>query len=221
VGAVPTEAQAAAAEVQAQGDEEEGHPVRRRRAALALVVLAGLTGCDDTPDKLAHMRGGPAAAAEAPTLDEVAVAIAAAEAGAPAPAPSSGRWRWRLRGDSPYTELFRAAGERHGVEPAVLEAMARIESGFDPAARGADGEIGLMQFMAETGEDMGVNRADPASSIDGAARLIAGHLQAFGGDYAVAIGAYNAGGGAARAAGGVPKAARRHVAKVMGALVPA
>jgi cell wall-associated NlpC family hydrolase len=105
---------------------------------------------------------------------------------------------------TPYADLFAAAGQRHGVDPKLLALIAQRESSFDPRAGSSAGAQGLMQLMPATARGLGVNDPyDPAQAIDGAARLLRGHLDAFGSvDKAVA--AYNAGSGAVRRYGGVP-----------------
>ncbi|HET9444505.1 MAG TPA: transglycosylase SLT domain-containing protein [Acidimicrobiales bacterium] len=104
---------------------------------------------------------------------------------------------------TPYAELFRAAGERHGVAPRLLAAVARAESNFDATAVSRAGARGLMQLMPATAASLGVDPLDPEQAVDGAARLLAGHLRRFG-TTELALAAYNAGGGAVARHGGVP-----------------
>jgi peptidoglycan DL-endopeptidase CwlO len=106
-------------------------------------------------------------------------------------------------GQSPYADLFSAAGARYGVDPRVLSAVAKAESGYNPNAASPAGAQGLMQLMPSTASSLGVNPMDPAQAIDGAARLLAGHLQRFG-RLDLALAAYNAGGTAVARAGGIP-----------------
>jgi soluble lytic murein transglycosylase-like protein len=126
---------------------------------------------------------------------------------------------YKLRGDSQYTELFKAAGERHGIDPAVLEAVARAESGFRADARSGAGAQGLMQIMPGTAKGLGVNPLDPVQAVDGAARLLAGNLKTFG-SLDLALAAYNAGGGAVKKYGGIPpfKETQNYVRKINGYL---
>ncbi|MGY1748508.1 NlpC/P60 family protein [Modestobacter sp. SYSU DS0511] len=121
-------------------------------------------------------------------------------------------------GGVPYADLFRAAGSRHGVDPAVLAAMAKTESNFNTAAVSPAGAQGLMQFMPATARGLGVDPGDPASAIDGAARYLASLTQQFG-STELALAAYNAGPGAVQRAGGVPPYAetRSYVQKVTSA----
>lgn len=106
-------------------------------------------------------------------------------------------------GAGAYDHLFRAAAARHGVPAEVLTAVARHESGFNPRAVSHAGAIGLMQLMPGTARGLGVDPRDPAQAVDGAARLLAGHLNKYG-SLELALAAYNAGPGAVDRYGGVP-----------------
>ncbi len=108
-----------------------------------------------------------------------------------------------LDADVPYRDLFVAAGQRHGLDPALLAAVAKVESGFDPAAVSRAGARGLMQFMPATARGMGIDPMDPAQAVDGAARYLSTQLNRFG-SLDLALAAYNAGPGAVQRAGGVP-----------------
>jgi cell wall-associated NlpC family hydrolase len=109
-----------------------------------------------------------------------------------------------IQGPTPYLALFTAAGEKYGVAPNLLAAVARAESGFDPRVRSGAGAIGLMQLMPGTARDLGVDPSDPAQAVDGAARLLAEHLQTYHGSVPLALAAYNAGPGAVARYGGIP-----------------
>jgi soluble lytic murein transglycosylase-like protein/cell wall-associated NlpC family hydrolase len=104
----------------------------------------------------------------------------------------------------PYAALFTAAGRKHGVDPALLSAVATVESNDNPAAVSAAGARGLMQLMPATARSLGVNPDDPAQAVDGAARLLGGLLTRFGGRVDLALAGYNAGAGAVQRYGGVP-----------------
>ena len=132
-------------------------------------------------------------------------------AAAPAVAPAGGA--------TPYAALFAKAGAQHGVSPALLTAVARAESGFDPTARSSAGAQGLMQLMPATAKSLGVDPLQPAQAVDGAARLLKSHLARFGATE-LALAAYNAGPGAVAKHGGVPPYAetKAYVAKVMAEL---
>lgn len=93
-----------------------------------------------------------------------------------------------------YRRLFLAAEAKYGVSANLLAAQAKAESGFNAKAVSPAGARGLMQFMPGTARGLGVNPMDPASAIDGAARLMAQHLAKFG-TTQKALAAYNAGPG--------------------------
>jgi soluble lytic murein transglycosylase-like protein len=107
-------------------------------------------------------------------------------------------------GDSPYAALFTAAGARYGLDPALLSAVAKTESGYDPSAQSSAGAQGLMQLMPGTARSLGVNAMNPSQAVDGAARLLSDHLRTFNGRVDLALAAYNAGAGAVRKYNGVP-----------------
>jgi len=125
----------------------------------------------------------------------------------------------RLPESVPFAELFQAAGARHGVSPALLAAVAKVESGYNPAAVSRAGAQGLMQIMPATARGLGVNALDPAQAVDGAARILSSHMKRFG-NLDLALAAYNAGGGAVSRYGGVPPFAetRAYIPKVKAAL---
>lgn len=116
---------------------------------------------------------------------------------------SGGTLGGNLRAAVPYANLFTSAQARYGVPASLLAAVAHQESGFNPNARSRVGAAGLMQFMPTTAKGLGVNTADPASSVDGAARMLAGLRNQFG-SWELALAAYNAGSGNVRKYGGIP-----------------
>ena len=103
-----------------------------------------------------------------------------------------------------YRTLITTAALRNGLQPALLAALLRSESGFDPRAVSPAGAQGMAQFMPATARGMGVtNPFDPAQAIPAAARLLSGHVRSFG-SVPLALAAYNAGPGAVRRYGGIP-----------------
>jgi cell wall-associated NlpC family hydrolase len=103
----------------------------------------------------------------------------------------------------PYANLFTSAGNRYGVDPSLLAAVASQESNFNSQAVSPAGAEGLMQFMPSTAAGLGVNPLDPASAVDGAARYLSNLQQQFG-STSLALAAYNAGPGAVSSYGGIP-----------------
>lgn len=122
-----------------------------------------------------------------------------------------------LPAGTPYASTFATAGLASGVPARLLAAVAAVESNFRADAVSSAGAQGMMQFMPATAAGMGLQDPfDPESSIDAAARLLAGHAEAFG-SWDLALAAYNAGGGAVRRYGGIPPFAQTqaYVAKVL------
>ena len=73
---------------------------------------------------------------------------------------------------APLDVLRDHAAAVHGVDPVLMECIVEAESGGDPNAVGAAGEIGLMQILPETGallaEHAGMNEYDlrnPAQNL--------------------------------------------------------
>ncbi|MFZ1908270.1 MAG: lytic transglycosylase domain-containing protein [Burkholderiales bacterium] len=94
----------------------------------------------------------------------------------------------------PRDAQIRRAAERHGVDPLLVHAVVRAESGYDPRAVSRKGAAGLMQLMPETARRYGVtDRFDPATNLDAGVRHLRHLLRLFGGNLSLALAAYNAG----------------------------
>jgi cell wall-associated NlpC family hydrolase len=105
---------------------------------------------------------------------------------------------------TPYADLFAAASQKYGVPAALLSAVAKQESGYDPNAVSRAGARGLMQLMPGTAKTLGVaDPFDPAQAIDGAARMLRDLTARFG-STELALAAYNAGPGAVLKYQGIP-----------------
>ncbi len=117
-----------------------------------------------------------------------------------------------------YQPIILAASTKHQVDPALVKAIIKAESGYNPVAVSNKGAVGLMQLMPATADDLGVeNRFDPKNNIDGGVKYLKQLLNRFEGDLELAIAAYNAGIGNVRKYAGVPpyKATRYYVKKVL------
>lgn len=109
-----------------------------------------------------------------------------------------------LRAPEAVRPLIEAAAARHGVAPALLDAVAHQESRFRQSAVSHKGAIGVMQLMPGTARSLGVDPHDKVQNLDGGARYLRAMLDRFGGDVTLALAAYNAGPGAVERHRGVP-----------------
>lgn len=118
-----------------------------------------------------------------------------------------------------YTELIDAACEEKGLDRALVYAVVRTESGFDPRARSNVGAQGLMQLMPDAfdwvqmrkggGEaPKGEDCFDPATNIEYGTSMLRILLDEFGTVENVLC-AYHAGWGSASSGGRPRPRARR------------
>ena len=91
-------------------------------------------------------------------------------------------------------EYFNEASATYNVDIALLKAVAKAESDFDPNSTSSSGAMGIMQLMPETAKGLGVSNAyDPHENILGGAHYLKKMLDKFNGDVSLALAAYNAG----------------------------
>jgi soluble lytic murein transglycosylase len=103
--------------------------------------------------------------------------------------------------DSVITE----ASGRHGVDAALVRAVVKAESDYNPLAVSNKGARGLMQLMPETARDLAVtNVYDVEDNVDGGVRYLRNMLERFGGNMKLALAAYNAGPAAVEKHNGIP-----------------
>jgi soluble lytic murein transglycosylase-like protein len=112
-----------------------------------------------------------------------------------------------LRGkeSAAFDQLIRESCQRYGVEFALVKAVIKAESAFDPLALSRAGARGLMQLMPDTAALHGVTDShDPRDNIDGGVRHLRLLLDRFRGDLTLTVAAYNAGPEAVARYNGVP-----------------
>jgi soluble lytic murein transglycosylase-like protein len=151
-----------------------------------------------------------------------APAVSASRAGAEARTPGVAANPGPAAGSAPdvpreWRERIAHASRRHGVAEALLAAVLKTESNFNPNAVSPRGAQGAMQIMPDTGNALGLRDAfDPDANLDAGADYLASLLRRFSRPD-LALAAYNAGPDAVRRHGGVPpyKETQSYVARVL------
>jgi soluble lytic murein transglycosylase-like protein len=104
-------------------------------------------------------------------------------------------------------ELIKQAAGRAGLPVALVNSIAKAESGFHIDAVSNKGAIGLMQLMPGTAASLNANPYDPKENANAGAQYLADLLVKYKDDsnqVTKAIAAYNAGPGAVDKYNGVP-----------------
>nr|WP_242470862.1 transglycosylase SLT domain-containing protein [Thiocystis violacea] len=98
---------------------------------------------------------------------------------------------------STYNDLVHANARRYGLSPALLHAVIRAESAYNPSAVSRAGAQGLMQLMPGTAARYGVKDSfNPVENVRGGAAYLRFLLDMFDQDVKLALAGYNAGEGA-------------------------
>lgn len=106
----------------------------------------------------------------------------------------SGPLSWQGRYNPQVVALINKYANLNGVDPALVRAVMRHESGFNPGAVSPKGALGLMQLMPGTAALMGVNNPyDPEQNVAGGVGYLRRCLDRFGHNVPLAVAAYNAG----------------------------
>jgi soluble lytic murein transglycosylase-like protein len=104
-----------------------------------------------------------------------------------------------------YDETIVAAAKKFDVDAALISAVIKAESDYNPRTRSNKGARGLMQLMPATAARFGVhNSYDPTANIFGGVRYLRWLLEKFEGNADLAVAAYNAGEGNVWKYNGVP-----------------
>jgi soluble lytic murein transglycosylase-like protein len=119
----------------------------------------------------------------------------------PAPAPVAGKV------DLTPRELITQAAIHAGLPPAIVDSVARAESGYRQDAVSPKGAIGLMQLMPGTAAALNADPLDPKQNAEAGARYLRDLLEKYENDphqVSKAVAAYNAGPAAVDKYDGVP-----------------
>lgn len=121
----------------------------------------------------------------------------------------------------PSPELILAWVERlapdYDLDPALVAAVIRTESNFDPRARSPKNALGLMQLIPATARRFGVEDVwDPLQNLKGGLAYLRWLVDHFEGDLELALAGYNAGENAVKRYRGIPPypETRRYVSLV-------
>jgi soluble lytic murein transglycosylase-like protein len=126
-----------------------------------------------------------------------------------------------LRPEDAYEDLIQEAAQLHGIDAALIRAVMKTESAFNPAAVSPVGAMGLMQLMPALAKEMGVEDPfNPRENVMGGARYLAKLLDMHNGNIKLALASYNAGPGNVRRYRGIPpfRETRNYVRKITGLL---
>jgi soluble lytic murein transglycosylase-like protein len=149
-------------------------------------------------------------------------------------APSQGRYRVYMRESSSsptpmivasykpdtskYDHLITESCRLHGVDFALVKAVIRAESSFDPYAISIKGAEGLMQLMPETSKRLNVaNPFNPQDNIAGGVKYLKYLLDRFNADLKLSLAAYNAGETTVAQIKGIPnyRETKNYIAEVL------
>jgi len=107
--------------------------------------------------------------------------------------------------DKGLEQLISHFAEQFQLDEALIRAVIKVESDFNPQVVSSKGAQGLMQLMPETANEVGIsNPFDPSESIYGGSRYLRQMLDSFDRNLDFALAAYNAGPSMVRKYGGIP-----------------
>ena len=185
-------------------------------AVVAVVAAAWVTAFDTTgvTPVAAAAAGQPSDAAPRPPPGPVpaaprrAVTAAAVTASDAAQRPTPGPF------PASHRQAVEAAAADASIPPAMLWAVAKVESNLHPDAESSAGARGLLQVMPATATALDLNIDEPSSNVLAGARYLRQMLDRFHSSD-LALAAYNAGPTAVTVAGGAPSVdVQRYVSNV-------
>jgi soluble lytic murein transglycosylase-like protein len=115
-------------------------------------------------------------------------------------------------------DLVHQVSVEHGLDPKLVDALVRVESGYNPRAVSRKGAMGLMQLMPSTADRLGVTDPfDPEQNVRGGVREFARLVDRYRGNLQFALAAYNAGEGAVSRYRGIPPytETRKYVSRIL------
>ena len=125
---------------------------------------------------------------------------------------------------SAFDAIIRDEAKRWDVDAALVSAVIRAESNFQPRTVSRKGARGLMQLMPGTARRFGVERPfDPRANVRAGVRYLRELSERYPGRPELVLAAYNAGEGAVDGYGGVPpyRETVQYVKRILGWWMPA
>ena len=122
-----------------------------------------------------------------------------------------------IRPEDAYEDLIQEAAGVYDLDPALIRAVMRTESAFNPVAVSPVGAMGLMQLMPALAREMGVvDPFDPRDNVMGGAKYLRQLLDAHDGNIRLTLASYNAGPGNVKRYRGIPpfRETRNYVRKI-------
>jgi len=108
-------------------------------------------------------------------------------------------------GPAEIQDMIELTAKRHGMDPALVHSLIRVESNYQQKAISPKGAQGLMQLIPATAQRYGVSNAfDPSQNLEGGVRYLKYLTERFDGNLRLALAAYNAGEGAVDRHQGIP-----------------
>lgn len=97
---------------------------------------------------------------------------------------------------SKFQDVVQEASQKYNVPVALINAVIKQESAFNPAAKSPVGAQGLMQLMPATAKAYGCNdSSDPRQNVMAGTSFLSDLLKMYKGDVELALAGYNAGPG--------------------------
>jgi hypothetical protein len=120
------------------------------------------------------------------------------------------------QGGSGLDSIIDKASKTYGIDPALIRAVIKAESNFNPRAVSSAGAQGLMQLMPSTASGLGVtNSFDPEQNVMAGTKFLKQMMDRYGGNLNSALAAYNWGPGNLEKKGGaLPRETREYLTKV-------